>query len=70
MQKYSVFYLFIWQTCVYLCVTSKRRKRHVHQKTTLTRQTISLFIDTNRPDFADTQADPNGFKNFPTAQKN
>lgn len=51
-------------------VTSKRRKRHVHQKTTLTRPTISLFIDTNRPDFADTQVDPNGFKNFPTAQKN
>ena len=38
-----------------------------NNKTTLTRQTISLFLDTNRPDFSDTQADPKGFKNFPTA---
>jgi hypothetical protein len=45
-------------------VTSKRRERHDHQKTTLTRQSISLFFDTNQPDFSDTQADPNGFKNF------
>jgi PIN domain nuclease of toxin-antitoxin system len=45
-------------------VTSKRKERHDHQKTTLTRQTISLFLDTNRPDFSDTQADPKGFKNF------
>jgi len=37
-------------------VTSKRRARHDHQRTTLTRQTISLFFDTKRPDFADTQA--------------
>jgi hypothetical protein len=36
-------------------------------KDDLTRQTISLLLDTNRPDFSDTQADPKGFKNFPTA---
>jgi hypothetical protein len=28
---------------VYTNVTSKRRERHDHQKTTLTQQTISLF---------------------------
>jgi hypothetical protein len=27
------------------------------------------FLDTNRPDFGDTQADPNGFKKIPTARK-
>jgi len=40
------------------------KNRHYHQKTTKTQQTISLFLDTNRLDFDDTQADPNGFKNF------
>lgn len=48
----------------YKQVTSKRKDRHDHHQTTLTRQTISLFFDTNRPDFSHTQADPNGFKNF------
>lgn len=57
-------YLVLSKICVYLSVTSKRRKRHVHQKTTLTRPTISLFLETNRLDFVDTQADTNGFKNF------
>lgn len=51
----------------YLEDTSKRKGRHDQQQTTLTRQTVSLFLDTNRPDFSDTQADPRGFKNFPTA---
>jgi hypothetical protein len=45
-------------------VTSKRKERHDHQQTTLTRQTISLFLDTIQPDFSDTQADPKGFKKF------
>jgi hypothetical protein len=50
--------------CGSATVTSKRRERHDDQKTTLTRQTISLFLDTIRPDFPDTQTDPKGFKNF------
>ena len=31
-----------------LGVTSKRKERHDHQQTTLTRQTISLFLDTDQ----------------------
>jgi len=56
-----IFTIFGWigaTSCAYTNVTSKRRERHDYQQTTLTRQTISLFFDTNRSDFADTQADP------------
>jgi hypothetical protein len=42
--------------------TSQLDDRHDLNHTTLTRQTISLFLDTIRPNFSDTQADPKGFK--------
>jgi hypothetical protein len=51
--------------CVYKRVTSKRRERHDHQKTTLIQQTISLLLDTNRPDLDDTQAGQKILKFFP-----
>jgi hypothetical protein len=35
-----------------------------NNKTTLTRQAISLFLDINQPDFGDTQANPKVFKIF------
>jgi hypothetical protein len=39
--------------------------RHNQKTDNQKRQTISLFLDTNQPDLADTQADPKDLKIFP-----